>query len=117
MSHAGGHPTASEPAGTGIRATGRPLVACALLALWPPIGAAQRPPTSDQVNEANTPLTPKITVNLQEYYLPAHYGLEDSDSNQFLQRGVLPHKLLGRGAKGEGEWTTARWTRAEQIRP
>jgi hypothetical protein len=48
--------------------------------------------SSEEVNEANNPLTPKITVNLQDQYVGSYYGLRDSDSNSFLIRGVLPHK-------------------------
>jgi hypothetical protein len=55
-------------------------------------GATQ---TAQDVNEANNPLTPKITVNLQDQYVGSYYGLRDSDSNSFLVRGVLPHKLFG----------------------
>src|SRR5687768_7858176 len=51
--------------------------------------------TSQEVNEANNPLTPKITINLQDIYVPSYYGLPDSDSNTGLLRGVLPHKLFG----------------------
>lgn len=45
------------------------------------------------VNEANNPLTPKITINFQDYYVPSIYGLPDRDSNQFLFRGLIPWKL------------------------
>lgn len=46
-------------------------------------------------NDANNPLTPKITFNLHDYYIPSFYGLDDRDANQFLLRGVIPHKLAG----------------------
>ena len=49
--------------------------------------------TSQDVNEANNPLTPKLTVNLQDQYISSYYGL-DSESNAILLRGVLPHKLF-----------------------
>jgi hypothetical protein len=63
-----------------------------LFALSRPVtGAAQ---TTEEVNEANNPLTPKITVNLQDQYMGSYYGLSDSDSNSVLVRGVLPHKLF-----------------------
>jgi hypothetical protein len=45
------------------------------------------------VNEANNPLTPKITINFQDYYVPSIHGLSDRDSNQFLFRGLIPWKL------------------------
>jgi hypothetical protein len=65
----------------------------ALLALSLTVDAAAQ--TAEEVNEANNPLTPKITVNLQDQYVGSYYGLRDSDSNSFLVRGVLPHKLFG----------------------
>jgi hypothetical protein len=58
----------------------------------PAIRAAQ---TSQDVNEANNPLTPKITINLQDIYVTSYYGLPDSVSNTGLLRGVLPHRLFG----------------------
>ena len=61
-----------------------------LLISLPLPGAAQ---TSQDVNEANNPLTPKRTINLQDQYISSYYGL-DSDSNAILLRGVLPHKLF-----------------------
>jgi hypothetical protein len=65
----------------------------ALFALsLPAAGAVQ---TTEEVNEANNPLTPKIAVNLQDQYVGSYYGLRDSDSNTGLIRGVLPHKLFG----------------------
>ena len=30
--------------------------------------------TSDSLNDANNPLTPKITVNFQDYYVPSIIG-------------------------------------------
>lgn len=76
--------------------TSRTAIVVAVLVMgWAAGAAAQGPPSSEAVNEANSPLTPKVTINLQDYYVPAYYGLEDSDSNQLLLRGVLPHKLLG----------------------
>jgi hypothetical protein len=65
----------------------------ALLALSLTVDAAAQ--TAEEVNEANNPLTPKITVNLQDQYVGSYYGLRDSDSNSFLVRGVLPHRLFG----------------------
>jgi hypothetical protein len=69
------------------------IMLLAFFALTLPINAAAQ--TSEEVNEANNPLTPKITVNLQDQYVGSYYGLRDSDSNSFLVRGVLPHKLFG----------------------
>lgn len=45
-------------------------------------------------NDANNPLTPKITINFQDYYIPRLEGL-DEDANQFLFRGLVPHQLFG----------------------
>ena len=36
--------------------------------------------TSEEVNQANNPLTPLITFNLQDQYVGSYYGLSDSDS-------------------------------------
>jgi len=49
----------------------------------------------DAVNEANNPLTPKITINLQDYYVPEIDGLDGRYSNQFLARGLIPSDLFG----------------------
>lgn len=46
-------------------------------------------------NDANNPLTPKITVNLQDYYTSSFYGPLDSDANSLLLRGLIPMKLGG----------------------
>jgi len=62
-----------------------PLLACSVC-------AAQV--SHEQVNEANNPLTPKITVNLQDDYAPRLYDL-GGYTNSALLRGVLPHKLGG----------------------
>jgi hypothetical protein len=50
---------------------------------------------SNATNDANNPLTPKITVNLQDYYTPPFYGQLDSDANSLLLRGLIPMKLGG----------------------
>jgi len=50
--------------------------------------------TSDEVNEANNPLTPAITVNLQDQWAPRLYDSDDK-TNALLLRGVLPHLLGG----------------------
>ena len=59
--------------------------------LWPLALCAQ---TSDQVNDANNPLTPAITANLQDQWAPRLYD-SDADTNALLLRGVLPHLLGG----------------------
>jgi len=50
--------------------------------------------TTDEVNEANSPLTPSITANVQDLYAPRLYD-SDGSSNSLLLRGVLPHALGG----------------------
>ena len=50
--------------------------------------------SADQVNEANNPLTPAITANLQDQWAPRLYD-SDGQTNAFLLRGVLPHLLGG----------------------
>lgn len=52
-------------------------------------------PTSDDMNNSNSPLTPAIGANLQDYYTASYYGLPDTDSNALLFRGVVPHRLGG----------------------
>jgi hypothetical protein len=48
------------------------------------------------VNEANNPLTPKITINLQDYYVPSFTDIPGHpESNQFLLRGLVPSDLGG----------------------
>ena len=46
-------------------------------------------------NNANSPLTPAITFNFQDYYVPDIIGLPDREANQYLQRGLLPYDLFG----------------------
>lgn len=65
------------------------LAAALILAL------ATEAPAHEAVNEANNPLTPKITVNLQGYYVPSFVDLHDKHANQFLLRGLLPSDLGG----------------------
>jgi hypothetical protein len=48
------------------------------------------------VNEANNPLTPKITLNLHDYYIPSFIGPPgDRHANQFLLRGLVPSDMFG----------------------
>lgn len=49
----------------------------------------------NSTNEANNPLTPKITINLQNYYTPSFYGPLGTDANSFLLRGLIPMTLGG----------------------
>jgi len=50
-------------------------------------------PTAEQINEANSPLTPKITVDFQDQWAPTLYDT-NANTNAFLLRGVMPHKLF-----------------------
>lgn len=70
-----------------------PLLA-ALLAVGAPAFAAAQDAGQ---NDANNPLTPKITLNLQDYYVGDLSGVPNTDANQFLLRGLLPHKIGGPG--------------------
>lgn len=48
-----------------------------------------------KTNDANNPLTPKLTLNLHDYYAPNLIGLPDREANQLLFRGLMPMKLFG----------------------
>jgi hypothetical protein len=69
-------------------------VALSVLCVCPAAGAQQQ--SAEDVNAANNPLTPKITFNVQDQGAPDLYDV-DPGSNAFLLRGVIPHKLGGRG--------------------
>ena len=56
--------------------------------------AIAQKPSADDVNKANNPLTPAITVNLQDQGQPELYD-QDQGANSFLLRGVVPHNLGG----------------------
>jgi hypothetical protein len=60
--------------------------------LWTGLAAAQE---HDDVNAANNPLTPKITINFHDYYIPKLTDLPDRYANQFLLRGLIPSDLFG----------------------
>lgn len=48
------------------------------------------------VNDANNPLTPKITVNFHDYYVPGLIDTPgDPETNQFLLRGLIPSDMWG----------------------
>lgn len=51
--------------------------------------------TSAELNEANNPLTPKLTFFLHNYYVPSTYGLDGGHSDTLLLEGTLPHRLFG----------------------
>lgn len=47
------------------------------------------------VNEANNPLTPKITINFQDYFVPNFIDTPGNpESNQFLLRGLVPSDMF-----------------------
>lgn len=60
----------------------------------PSLGIAQEYASSKQANEANNPLTPKITINIQDQWAPELYE-SDEDTNALLLRGLIPHRLGG----------------------
>ncbi|MGV1793685.1 hypothetical protein [Rhizobium sp. A37_96] len=50
----------------------------------------------DATTEANNPLTPKISVNFQDYYVPSFVNTPgDPQANQFLIRGLIPSDMWG----------------------
>ncbi|MQB07719.1 hypothetical protein DXT91_27065 [Agrobacterium tumefaciens] len=50
----------------------------------------------EDVNAANNPLTPKITVNFHDYFIPSFIDVpRDPHANQFLLRGLIPSDLGG----------------------
>jgi hypothetical protein len=50
----------------------------------------------EDVNAANNPLTPTLTFNVHNQWASELYDV-DPGSNALLLRGVIPHKLGGRG--------------------
>ncbi|WP_313904244.1 DUF1214 domain-containing protein [Rhizobium leguminosarum] len=49
----------------------------------------------DAVNEAKNPLTPEITINLQDYYSPSFINTPgEPEANQFLLRGLIPSDMF-----------------------
>ncbi len=63
-----------------------------------PLAAQQAPasPSADnEVNAANNPLTPKVTINLQDYFTPVLNRQPGRTSNEGLLRGVLPSDAFG----------------------
>jgi hypothetical protein len=84
--------TISAPAGFAAwLAFVAPLAAEEQPAATPPSATTPAAGTADQeVNAANNPLTPKITVNIQDYFTPVLNREPGRQSNEFLLRGVLP---------------------------
>ena len=50
--------------------------------------------TAEQVNANNNPLTPAISLNVQDYWAPSLYD-SDASTNAALLRAVLPYHLGG----------------------
>lgn len=69
------------------------LIALGLFVAITAVGAAAQ--DAGDVNSANNPLTPKITINLQDYYVPEIKGVDGRHANQFLLRGLIPSDLFG----------------------
>ena len=66
--------------------------AAILLMLAGPVAAQEH----QDVNDANNPLTPKITINFQDYYIPSFIDVPGKPvSNQFLLRGLIPSDMWG----------------------
>jgi hypothetical protein len=81
-----------------LAASGSPLAAQTV----PPDAAATAPPRASasasadsEVNAANNPLTPKITINLQDYFTPVLNREPGRRTNEFLLRGVIPMDTFG----------------------
>ncbi|ASS53275.1 hypothetical protein E0H36_32270 [Rhizobium leguminosarum bv. viciae] len=70
------------------------ILAVLMLAVAAPAVAQEA--AHDTVNEANNPLTPKITINLHDYYIPSFIDTPgDPEANQFLLRGLIPSDMFG----------------------
>jgi len=67
------------------------LGAMFVLLVVPVAGVAQ---STQEMNDANNPLTPTITANLQDQWAPQLYD-SDNSTNALLLRGVLPHLFGG----------------------
>lgn len=50
--------------------------------------------SSEEMNKSNSPLTPSVSVNFQDYITSSIYGTDDS-ANTFLLRGAMPLKIGG----------------------
>ncbi len=60
-----------------------------------PPASGQTQSAASDINAANNPLTPKITLNLQDYFLPLLNRLGGRSANQFLLRGLVPSNAFG----------------------
>ncbi|MGQ3292992.1 MAG: hypothetical protein ACT6U0_12365, partial [Shinella sp.] len=60
------------------------------------VGTAAIAQEHEDINSANNPLTPKITINFHDYFIPSFIDLpEDKHANQFLLRGLIPSDAFG----------------------
>lgn len=71
------------------------LVALGLVVLGLIGAAPAAAQDTSATNEANNPLTPKVTINFHNYYVPSLTDLDDRRANQFLLRGLVPHSAFG----------------------
>ena len=72
-----------------------PAVFCCSPALAQTTETAAPLAQANDVNSANNPLTPKITVNLQDYFLPSLNRTGGRSGNDFLFRGLVPSDAFG----------------------
>jgi hypothetical protein len=73
-------------------------VIIAFLCAATPLAAQEAPAApsgANAVNAANNPLTPKVTINLQDYFTPVLNREPGRTSNEGLLRGVLPTDAFG----------------------
>jgi hypothetical protein len=75
----------------------RSLFRIVLLSLWGffAVTGAAMAPQHQAVNDANNPLTSKITLKPHNYDSPEIYGLPDRHANQFLLRGLVQADIAG----------------------
>lgn len=77
-----------------LRSTLGRILALALAATMTSPAFGQAIPPSSEANDANNPLTPKITINFQDQWAPQLYNSNDS-TNAFLFRGLIPSGAFG----------------------
>ncbi|MEC5398034.1 hypothetical protein [Uliginosibacterium sp. H1] len=69
---------------------------CAVLMVSGVVANAQaQTASSADMNNSNNPLHPAAGLNFQDQYVGSYHDLDDKDSNAFLLRGILPHRLFG----------------------
>lgn len=74
----------------------KPLTAITTLLATTVMASAAASQEHEDVNAANNPLTPKITINLQDYFIPSFKDTPgDPSANQFLIRGLVPSDMFG----------------------